>query len=418
MKARPQARGHEAVNTTFRLGRGHGATRLTLCAGLALALAGCDSSGQLDFDLRDNLGDAFDTSPAVRMAVADRPRPDNRGVISYPSYQVAVARRGDTVQDVAARVGLPAGELASYNGLPMDVRLRRGEIVALPRRVAEPSAATGAPAPTSQTGSVTTAALPSTGGVTTQSLEDRANAAINRGESVSGPTAAPAPSQGAEPQRHRVARGETAYGIARQYGVPVSALGEWNGLGSDLTVREGQFLIIPVVTRVESPGESRPGDGSVAPTPPSAAAPLPQDESPETAEEDVPDAPDVGQTTTAAQSGGRFLYPVTGSIIRPYRKGRNDGIDIAATPGTPVKAADAGTVAAITRDTDQVPILVLRHPGNVLTVYAGVEGINVEKGDSISRGQVVARVRDTDPSFLHFEVREGFESVDPVSYLQ
>ncbi|MEL6517525.1 MAG: M23 family metallopeptidase, partial [Pseudomonadota bacterium] len=79
--------------------------------------------------------------------------------------------------------------------------------------------------------------------------------------------------------------------------------------------------------------------------------------------------------------------------------------------------ADAGTVAAITRDTDQVPIIVLRHADNLLTVYAGVDGIAVEKGDSVGRGDTIAAVRDGSPSFLHFEVREGFDSVDPMPFL-
>ena len=85
--------------------------------------------------------------------------------------------------------------------------------------------------------------------------------------------------------------------------------------------------------------------------------------------------------------------------------------------GTAVAAADDGVVAAITRDTDQVPIMVLRHEGNLLTVYAGVDNITVEKGDSVKRGQKIAEVRAASPSFLHFEVREGFDSVDPVPYL-
>ena len=121
------------------------------------------------------------------------------------------------------------------------------------------------------------------------------------------------------------------------------------------------------------------------------------------------------QTTVTAT--GRLSMPVRGSIIAEYEKGRNEGIDIAAPAGTAVTAAGAGTVAAITRDTDQVPILVLRHQGNLLTVYANIDDIAVEKGDSVSAGQTIARVRAGDPSFLHFEVREGFESADPMEYL-
>ena len=106
-----------------------------------------------------------------------------------------------------------------------------------------------------------------------------------------------------------------------------------------------------------------------------------------------------------------------GQIFRGYEKKKNDGIDISAPAGSPIKAAEAGTVAAITRDTDQVPILVLRHSDNLLTVYANIADISVAKGDTVKRGQQVATVRASDPAFLHFEVREGFESVDPMSYL-
>ena len=109
--------------------------------------------------------------------------------------------------------------------------------------------------------------------------------------------------------------------------------------------------------------------------------------------------------------------PVQGRIVRPYQKGTSEGIGISAAVGTAVAAADDGTVAAITRDTDQVPILVLRHEGSLLTVYAGVQNIAVAKGDSVKRGQKIAEVRDASPSFLHFEVREGFDSVDPIPYL-
>ena len=65
-----------------------------------------------------------------------------------------------------------------------------------------------------------------------------------------------------------------------------------------------------------------------------------------------------------------------------------------------------------------MPILVIRHEGNLLTVYANIDGIAVAKGDRVKRGQAIAKVRSADPAFLHFEVRQGFDSVDPVPYLQ
>jgi LysM repeat protein len=228
-----------------------------------LALAACDQDGNLrdrdfDWDLR-NLGGGFDTTEAA-INLPNRPRPDNRGVISYPNYQVVVAQSGETVRQIATRLNIDANQLAAFNGVDADVRLRRDEIVALPARVAEPSPATGA----IQTGPI----QPSRIDVTTL-----AGDAINRAGDQNTPISATTAQAGSEPVRHRVARGETAFQIARLYDVPVAALAQWNGLGSELVVREGQQLLIPVAGATPpSPAAvtEAPGTGSVTPTPPSA----------------------------------------------------------------------------------------------------------------------------------------------------
>ena len=367
--------------------------KTVLLGGGLMLLTACDTN--FDMDLR-RFGGGFDTSGAARTATAPRPDPDARGIISYPNYQVAVARRGDTVSTLATRIGLPAAELARYNGLPADAPLRDGELVALPRRVAEP--ADGVIRPADQI-----------------DITTLAGDAIDRADTggTAGGTDTPT---GEEPVRHQVTRGETAYSIARLYGVSVRALADWNGLGAALTVREGQYLLIPPVTE-EPVREARvtdPGEGSPTPTPPSAATPLP-DETP-SATTETPDSPDLGEERTAASSA-RMAMPVDGRITRPFEKGSTDGIDIAASAGSTVRAAANGTVAAITRDTDQVPILVVRHPNNVLTVYANIDGIAVEKGDRVKRGDKLAEVRAGSPAFLHFQVREGTTSVDPLPYL-
>jgi len=64
----------------------------------------------LDGDLRGDLGSGFDTSGSVTN-LPDRPRPDAQGVISYPTYQVVVAKRDDTIRSVAQRVGQDADAL-------------------------------------------------------------------------------------------------------------------------------------------------------------------------------------------------------------------------------------------------------------------------------------------------------------------
>lgn len=373
---------------------------LVMAAGL---LAACE--GGLDLDMR-GLGDGFDTTEAAQAPTAPRPQPDTRGVISYPGYQVALARRGDTVTEVAARVGLDPQEVAQFNRISTSAVLRDGELIALPSRVAEPSPATGSIG----TGPI----LPADDDIT-----QLAGQAIERaGAGSSQRVRIPGEQTGIEPVRHQVQPGETAFTIARLYGVPVSAIADWNGLGADLEVRTGQFLLIPpagiATAALPDVDPSRPGQGTITPAPPSAATPLPAAPA---AAVPAPASPQMAEDQTEASDTARLRMPVDGKIIRAYEKGSNDGIGIAAAAGTAVRAADDGTVAAITRDTDQVPILVIRHANNLLTVYAGVDAVAVDKGDSVSRGQAIAKVRSGSPSFLHFEVREGFDSVDPMPYL-
>lgn len=113
-----------------------------------------------------------------------------------------------------------------------------------------------------------------------------------------------------------------------------------------------------------------------------------------------------------------FLKPVEGVILQPYKRDLNDGIDISAASGTTIIAVADGKVVAITKDTEQRSILILRHFGNLLTIYANISEILVEKGENVQAGQRIASISDGKPSFLHFEVREGLESVNPNKYIK
>ncbi|PZR00975.1 MAG: peptidase M23 [Cereibacter sphaeroides] len=386
---------------------------LTLTGAMAALSACATAPGQLDWDLRPNGPGMYSTADAARNATASRPQPDARGVISYPGYQVAVAQRGDTVASVATRVGVSPAELASYNAMAVDAPVNQGAVLALPRRVdsaATPGAAAGAPI---QSGTIEVTALAS-GAI------DRAQAQGATGAAT--PPAAAIQPGGVEPIRHKVARGETAYSVARLYNVSAKSLAEWNGLGPDLAVREGQYLLIPVTLQDRAANAepvTQPGAGSPTPEPPSAAKPLPQEKVTPAAQPspDEPASPNLAKTRTEA-SASKFAMPAQGSIVRGYTPKKSPGINIGAAAGSPVVAAADGTVAAITKDTEQVPILVVRHPDNILTVYANIDGIKVAKGDKIKRGQPIAVVRNGSPAFLHFEVRNGVEAVDPLPYLQ
>ncbi len=371
-----------------------------MLTGLSLVLTGCGAASNLDWDLRPS--DRFSTAAAARGTTAARPQPDARGIISYPGYQVVVAGRGEQVSTIADRLGVSPRDLAAHNALEPTTTLRGGELLVLPSRVG--------------------AAEPATGTIAATTLQ-------------------PLPMAGPEPVQHTVRRGETAFSIARLYQVTPRSLSEWNGLDGSMNVREGQILMIPVAQTAQTAtgaplnatdlaattqdpimpeATTRPGEGSLTPVPPSASLPLPAT-APVPAGQTASNAPPpepVADLSTQRTQASRLGMPVQGRIIRAYSRGRNDGIGIGAPAGTTVNAAASGTVAAITRDTDQVPILVIRHENNLLTVYANIDDITVERGDTITRGQSIATVRSGDPSFLHFEVRDGFESVDPMPYLQ
>lgn len=392
-----------------------------LFASAAVTLAACEQP--LDFDMRGAFGSELNTAEAARSASARRPDADDRGIISYPNYQVAVARRGDTVTDLAARVGTDAVELARYNGLQPDDNLRAGEVVALPGRVAEPSPETGSPT----TGPIQPPGVDITslaGGAIDRAGEQRIETTTL---DTAAQTEKPKVTRGLEPQRHKVVRGETVYTISRLYDVSVRSLAEWNGLGSDFKIREGQYLLIPVpeTPAPERPASAqateRPGQGSPTPTPPSAARPLPE-ETTQPVAETLPaateDATAGTRPETQTPSGGELAYPVQGRIIREYAKGKNDGIDFTAAPGAAVTSAEDGTVVSVTKSTENVQFVVIKHSNSLATVYVNVDGVAVQNGDRVERGQKIAVMPEGDPPYVQFQVAKGTTQVDPMPYLQ
>jgi murein DD-endopeptidase MepM/ murein hydrolase activator NlpD len=386
-------------------------TRFSAVSLTALLISGCQLGSLNDFDL-DFRNNNFDTSEAVNQALKNRPQPDSRGVISYPTYQVVVAKRGETVGSIATRLNQNPAALAEYNGLKVDERLRDGAIVALPSRIASSGPQPNDPA------TAPTSGAPNSGTIDVTSL---AQSAIDQApQSPSAAWKKPVPSDPKiEPVRHKVVRGESAFTISRLYNVSVRSLAEWNSLDANFTIREGQILLVPLAEGQAAPKPapepiSAPGVSSPTPVPPSASTPLPTATPvPTPTAQPAQSAP----KPVATPSGARLAYPVKGKIIREYVKGKTDGIDISAPAGTSIVAAEAGTVAAITADANQVPIIVIKHADNLLTVYANVGNIAVSKGSSVKRGAVLGKVRDGNPTYVHFEVRQGFESVDPMQYL-
>jgi murein DD-endopeptidase MepM/ murein hydrolase activator NlpD len=131
---------------------------------------------------------------------------------------------------------------------------------------------------------------------------------------------------------------------------------------------------------------------------------------------------------TGEREIAEFEWPLEGTysaagLNSPFgrRGGRHhDGIDLRAPLGTPVRAAAFGRVIASARAGAYGNIVVLRHPGRFVTVYAhNVENL-VREGDWVARGQIIARVGRTGNAtgpHLHFEVRRDGRPGDPFLFL-
>lgn len=117
-----------------------------------------------------------------------------------------------------------------------------------------------------------------------------------------------------------------------------------------------------------------------------------------------------------------FRWPARGRVISGYSgKGGNEGINIAVPEGTPVKAAEGGTVAYAGSELKGYGNLVLiRHPNGYVSAYAHNGELKVKRGDTVKRGQVVAnsgQSGNVSSPQLHFELRKGSAPVDPTPYL-
>lgn len=123
---------------------------------------------------------------------------------------------------------------------------------------------------------------------------------------------------------------------------------------------------------------------------------------------------------------GGFVWPVKGRLLSAYgSKGNglyNDGINIAAKSGAPVRAAESGVVAYAGNELKGYGnLLLIRHAGGWVSAYAHTSRILVSKGQTVRRGQTVARVGQSgavDAPQLHFELRRGPQAVDPLPHLK
>ncbi|WP_439367341.1 peptidoglycan DD-metalloendopeptidase family protein [Bradyrhizobium sp. DASA03005] len=256
------------------------------------------------------------------------------------------------------------------------------------------------------------------------------------------PAAKPVAVVAAPPSTHFVNRGDTLASIARKNHVSAAELARANGLDPSAKLKLGTKLTVPgaKTAAVAAPVAAAP----VAATPvagtlqPVAAAPAPttkmataaapvQSARLAQATSNVEEKPAETPAKAAEATGAlpTFRWPVRGKVVTTYgakTNGKsNDGINLAVPEGTPVKAAEDGVVAYSGNELKGYGNLVLvRHSNGYVTAYAHASELLVKRGDTIKRGQVIAKSGQSgevaSPQ-LHFEIRKGSSPVDPLQFL-
>jgi lipoprotein NlpD len=208
---------------------------------------------------------------------------------------------------------------------------------------------------------------------------------------------------------YTVKRGDTLYSIALEHGADYREVAQWNSLDDPTKLHVGQVLRVkpppepgvqigsaPIAGRVES----RPLEGQ-KPAPP--AAPSQAREEPKLEVQPL-----------------QFMWPAKGKILAGFAEPRHKGIDIEGKIGDPVIAAAAGRVTYVGSGIPGLgKLVVIKHDQGFITVYAHNKDILVKEQQSVTRGQKIAELGNTDAERpkLHFQIRKGSAAVDPLLYL-
>ena len=291
--------------------------------------------------------------------------------------------RGETVESIARKHGVPVAALMQTNGIREPGQIRPGQRLVIPRYVS-----------TSPKSAPTYAAQPKTGG-----------------------------------SIHVVKSGETLMSISRGSGVPVTALAKANQIDSSKKLSVGDRLTIPQgghqVAAVQQPAASKVAEPRTAPAEKIKVASAAPVQTAHVAKEEPRTTETAVKTAEPSGAMPSFRWPVRGRVIAGFGSKpngtQNDGINLAVPEGTPIKAADDGVVAYAGNELKGYGNLVLiRHSNGFVSAYAHASELLVKRGDTIKRGQVIAHAGQTgnvtSPQ-LHFEIRKGSTPVDPTQFL-
>ena len=216
---------------------------------------------------------------------------------------------------------------------------------------------------------------------------------------------------------HTVEPGQTLWRICKAYGVDMEQVARANGIHDPTAISTGQKIFIPGATRLMGVDPYQPPAGTTVDQP-----------KPQPPVIEKPEEPDVFEPETGTYTSGKLLWPLpegVGIIFSPFGTRKNyfhEGVDLSAKPGTDIYAADDGKVVYCDNTIRGYGnMIVIKHAGNLSTVYAHCRTVFVKEGDFVKRGDKIAEVGQTGKAtgpHLHFEVRAGKEAVDPLKYME
>lgn len=375
---------------------------------------------------------------ALRSA-APQPMAGSANGWSAQGGTAVVLAQGETLDTLSSRYGVPRAALISANGLSSP-NVAPGTRITIPVYNAAGSAA---PAPAAAAPRQQMAQAPA---------ETRSDAS----RFVTGPAPAAAPVRPATPVQDARAKAQAAAEAKAQAAAEAKAKAEADALA----MRESRARFAaeakakaaaranttaaaaPVPTPAAKPAapakvvaekpaakpEAQPAKTAAAPAPektkPVVVATAPAAPEPKAAPRSEPEPTTTASLPKAEEAGEKadFRWPARGRVIAGFSgRGGNEGINIAVPEGTPVKAAESGTVAYAGSELKGYGNLVLiRHANGYVSAYAHNGELKVKRGDTVKRGQVVASSGQTgnvSSPQLHFELRKGSAPVDPTPYL-
>lgn len=243
------------------------------------------------------------------------------------------------------------------------------------------------------------------------------------------------------PNEHQVREGDTVTSIAQMYEVSPNRLVQLNDLSppyklmprmtlrlpspSSSMAQKTFYNTAPIETASVQPVErgvvEAPRVQSTRATPNNTVTPT---HKPTVQKASMPRA-NLPKHTPKMSGNGRFMRPVDGNIISSYgpKEGglHNDGINIKAVRGAPVRAAENGVVVYTGDDLEGYGNLILvRHENRMMSAYAHLDKTLVKRGATVTRGQSIGTVGSSgqvDTPQLHFEIRKGAKALDPAKYL-